>query len=133
VNNQLRWIRVCQPWSSQYRCTNQAREHISNDRSLQETRCRHCQSSCLIHKFETDVSALKGPTEAQTSHYRDVILNNPLIPVRPDFANRSAYYLQRNYLKFTVVPLHPFVTSYEEKATYIWSALISDLGGQSGL
>ncbi|CAF0859654.1 unnamed protein product [Adineta steineri] len=45
----------------------------------------------------------------------------------------SSYYLDRNYLKLSIIPLNSYETIYEEKATYIWSAFISDLGGQSGL
>jgi hypothetical protein len=62
-----------------------------------------------------------------------MILTNSSIPVRPDFAANASFYLDRNYMKISVVPLNPYITIYEERGTYTWSAFISDLGGQSGL
>ena len=133
INGQLRWARICTPWTDEYKCTIQARHNISNDPNLHEQRCAHCKSQCAIYKYSSDLSSLKGPSDSQKAYYSKLILSNSNIPVPPDFAANASSYLDRNYLKLSVIPLHPYETVYEEKSTYLWSAFISDLGGQSGL
>lgn len=133
INNQLRWVRTCTPWTSEHRCAIQSREVISNNEDIQKIRCSHCQSQCTIHRYSNDLSALKGPTDSQKIFYRNLILANSSIPVKPDFPVNASYYLDRNYVKLAIIPLNAYTTIYEEKATYSWSALISDLGGQIGL
>ncbi|CAF1382925.1 unnamed protein product [Adineta ricciae] len=131
LDGQLRRVRICTPWTAEYMCTIQARNHIANDPDLQVRRCPHCQSQCTIYKYSSDLSALKGPSDAEKDYYRRMILSNSTIPVKSDFSANASYYLDRNYLKLSIVPLSPYETVYEEKATYIWSAFISDIGGQS--
>ncbi len=117
----------------EHQCSIEARQQISNDENLQKSYCPYCQSQCTIYKYSDDLSSLKGPSDAEKAYYTKFILSNSTIPIPEDFSTNSSYYLDRNYLKLTIIPLHSYVTTYEEKATYSWSALISDLGGQSGL
>ena len=133
VNNRLQWVRTCTPWTSEYRCTIYSRKHISNNEDIQKTRCSYCRSQCRIHRYSNDLSALKGPTDSQKTYYKNLILANSSIPIKSDFSVNASYYLDRNYLKLAIIPLNAYTTVYEEKATYSWSALISDLGGQIGL
>ncbi|CAF0934649.1 unnamed protein product [Adineta steineri] len=133
INGQLRRVRICTPWTSEYRCTIEARNRIANNPNLLQIRCPHCQSQCIIHKYSSDLSSLKGPSDSQKNYYKKLILSNSTIPIKSDFSMNSSYYLDRNYLKLSIIPLNSYETIYEEKATYIWSAFISDLGGQSGL
>ena len=117
----------------EYQCALEVGQYIFNDKNLQESRCSYCQSQCTINKYSYGLSSLKGPSDSEKAYYTKLILANSTIPVRPDFANNSNYYLDRNYVKLTIVPLSSYVTTYEENATYSWSALVSDLGGQVGL
>lgn len=87
----------------------------------------------MINKYSNDLSLLRGPSDSQKSYYTKLILANSSIPIKPDFPVNSSYYLDRNYLKLTILPLNAYVTTYDERATYTWSSFISDLGGQIGL
>lgn len=133
INKRLQWVQACTPWTTEYRCTISARQHISDSEDLQKTRCSHCQSQCTIHRYSNDLSSLKGPTNSQKNYFTRLILANSSIPIRPDFSMNSSYYLDRNYLKLAIIPLNAYTTIFEEKSTYSWSAFISDLGGQIGL
>lgn len=133
INGRLQWARTCTPWTLEYQCTIEARQRISDNENLQESFCSHCQSQCIIHKYASDLSALKGPSDSERAYYTQLILSNSTIPISTDFSTNSSYYLDRNYLKLSIMPLNPYITIYEEKATYTWSALISDLGEQIGL
>ncbi len=117
----------------EYACAIQARQNISDDTNLQNARCSHCLGQCEIYKYSNDLSILKGPSDSQKIYYTNLILSNSTIPILPDFPINSSYYLDRNYLKLTVVPLNTYVTTYEEAATYSWSQLISEIGGQMAL
>ena len=119
LDGQLRQVRICTPWTAEYKCTIQARNPIANDPDLQVRRCPHCQLQCTIYKYSSDLLALKGPSDAEKDYYRRTILANSTIPVKPDFAVNSSYYLDRNYLKPSIVHLSPYETVYEEKVTYI--------------
>lgn len=133
IDGNLRRVPVCTPWTPAYRCTVAARQHIANDENLLSSRCGHCQAQCIIHKYTGDISSLKGPSDAEKAYYAKLIMINSTIPIKPDFPSNASYYLDRNYLKLSVVPLNAYVTKYEERATYTWSSFISDLGGQIGL
>ncbi|CAF3941787.1 unnamed protein product [Adineta steineri] len=122
INGQLRRVRICTPWTSEYRCTIEARNRIANNPNLLQTRCPHCQSQCIIHKYSSDLSSLKGPSDSQKNYYKKLILSNSTIPIKSDFSMNSSYYLDHNYLKLSIIPLNSYETIYEEKATYIWSA-----------
>jgi hypothetical protein len=117
----------------EYTCAIQARQNISDNTNLENGRCQHCQAQCEIYKYSNDLSILKGPSDSQKFYYTQLILSNPAIPILPDFPINSSYYLDRNYLRLTIVPLNSYVTTYEETATYLWSQLISEIGGQAAL
>ncbi len=133
INNQLKWIRTCTPWTLEYTCAIQARQNISDDTNLQNGRCQHCQAQCEIYKYSNDLSILKGPSDSQKIYYTQLISSNSAIPILPDFPINSSYYLDRNYLRLTIVPLNSYVTTYEETATYSWSELVSEIDGQTAL
>lgn len=133
INNRLQWVRTCTPWTSEYQCTLANREEISGRADLQKSYCSHCKSQCVINKFSSDLSALKGPSDAEKTYYTKILLSNSTIPIFPDFVMNSSTYLDKNYLKLSINPLNNYITIYQEKATYTWSSLISDLGGQVGL
>ena len=133
IDGRLRWVRTCVPWTASYQCTIEARQRIANDGDLQKLRCAQCQSQCVIHKYAGDLSSLKGPSDSQKNYYTKLILSNSSIPIQSDFAPNASYYIERNYLKLSVLPLNAYVTTYDEKATYTSLALVSDLGGQIGL
>lgn len=86
-----------------------------------------------MHQYPNSLSLLKGPTDSQKAYYANLILSNSSIPVPADFRVNSSLYLDRNYVRLSIVPSNSYETIYEEQATYTWAALISDLGGQTGL
>lgn len=129
----MQWVRTCTPWTSEYQCTIASREEISTRANLQKSYCSHCKSQCIINKFSSGLSALKGPSDSEKTYYTKILLSNSTIPILPDFVTNSSTYLDKNYVKLSINPLNNYITTYQEKATYTWSSLISDLGGQVGL
>jgi len=117
----------------EYTCAIKAQQNISDDTYLQTNHCQYCQPQCLIYKYSNDLSILKGPSDSQKLYYTQFILSNSSIPILTDFTINSSYYLDRNYLKLSIIPFNSYVTTYEETSTYSSSQLISDIGGQTAL
>ncbi|CAF1324566.1 unnamed protein product, partial [Didymodactylos carnosus] len=133
INDQLISVNACYIGTEQEMCAYRAKQTFVNNISLQVKSCIRCQQQCQIVTFDTDITALKGPTTAQKQFlYQSVFSQNTTIPLQADFQTNYDSYIDNNYLKLTVICGSQYVTTYQEKTVYTWTALLSDIGGQSG-
>ena len=94
--------------------------------------CPKCREQCLSVRFETRVSSLTVYTDGIRDQIK-AFVNSSGVPLPANWSSTWPAEIQKNFVELTVQCESLHVEHYNQTPSISWVALLSNIGGQTGL